>query len=400
MTTIADKGYLAVKPQASANTPVIPTVFLPYITDDVKTNQNFTRDMRLFGIDWAGIDLLRGSKEHSGNIEFYADPFSLGHILNATVKKGTTTDDSGTPPLYTHPFTAEDSDLYTIEFSVGAYYTRRYYDVRVNNLEFSIDAGKVKVVSGIQAGGEWSVRNLKAALSGANTTFDFDQDYSNAPAKGLVAGDVLVIGSTEVTIASVNADLQGVTFLSTSITASAGDAVYLKCQTPSYTDKRPVLQFDNIYVGLGADATTALANATCANQTPVHEIGVSFNNNLLSAPVSGDNCGARTIQAQQKQASLTIKRLFSDITQVQKWINNEKQAFVIKMFGQKVNATNKEELRITINDARLITNNEPINQGEFIYDEQEFACLYDTSDAQAIKFELFSDPLPEIVKGF
>jgi len=387
---IADKGYLAVKPQVSANTPVKPNNFLPYITDSVKTNQNFTRDMRLFGIDWVGIDLLRGSKDHAGNIEFYADPFTLGHILNMTAKKGATTNDAGTPPVYTHPFTAEDSDIYTIEFSVGGYYARRYYDVRVNEFTLSVDSGKIKVTTDVKGGGEWSVRNLKAALSGAVTTFDFTQEYSNTPNKGLCVGDILVIGSTEVTITEVNTDGQGVTFGSTSITASAGDPVYLKCQTPSYTDIRPILMFDNALVGLGATAVAALANATCANQTPVYELSVSLNNNLLTAPVSGDNCGARTIQSQAKQGTLTIKRLFSDITQVQKWINKGKQAFVIRMLGTFGNDATQEELRITINNAKLITNNQPINQGEFIYDEQEFATLYDTSDAQAIKFELLN----------
>jgi len=388
MTIIADKGSLAVKPQAAANTPLRPSIFLPYITDTVITNQNFVRDMRLFGNDWNGMDLIRGSKEHSGNIEFWADPFTLGHILNSTVKKGVTTNDAGTPKAYTHPFTAADSDLYTIEFSVGAYYTRRYYDVRVNTINLSIDTGKIKCVANIMAGGEWSVRNLNADLTGAITTFDFDNDYSNTPNKGLCVGDILIIGVTEVTITEVNVDGQGVTFASTSVTASDGDAVYLKCQTPSYTDIRPILEFENTIIGLGADASTALTNATCAAQINVNEIGLSFNNNLSADPLSGDNCGPRNIQARMKEGTLTIKRLFSDITQVQKWANKEKQAFVIRMYGKLVNATTKEELRITINKAKLITNNNPINQGEFIFDEQEFAVLYDTTDVQAIKFEL------------
>jgi hypothetical protein len=387
---ISDKGYLAVKPQVSANTPVVPSIFLPYITDSVITNQNFERDMRLFGIDWLGLGLLRGSKEHSGDIEFYADPFTLGHILNMGLKKGATTNDAGTPAVYTHPFTAEDSKLYTIEFSVGGYYTRRYYDVRVNTLDLSIDNGKVKVSTNVQAGGEWSVRNLKTSLSGAVTGLTFDQSYSNNPAKGLVAGDTLIIGSTEVVITTVTTDLQGVTFGSTSITATAGTAIYLKCQTPSYADKRPILQFENTIIGSGATAVAALANATCTAQTQVNEIALSFNNNIVGDPLSGDSCGPRNIQATVKEASLTIKRLFSDITQVQKWINAEKQAFVIRMFGTLANSTTKEELKITINNARLITNNNPVNQGEFVYDEQEFAVLYDESDAQAIKFELLN----------
>ena len=385
---ISDKGYLAVKPQVSANTPVIPSIFLPYITDSVVTNQNFERDMRIFGIDWLGLGLLRGSKEHSGDIEFYADPFTLGHLLNMSLKKGVTTNDAGIPAVYTHPFTAEDSKLYTIEFSVGGYYTRRYFDVRVNTLDLSIDNGKIKAATNVMAGGEWSVRNLKTSLSGAVTELTFDQSYSNNPAKGLVTGDVLIIGSTEVTITGVTADLQGVTFGSISITATAGSPIYLKCQTPSYTDKRPILQFENVVVGSGATAVAALANATCAAQTQVNEIALSFNNNIVGDPLSGDSCGPRNIQATVKKGTLTIKRLFSDITQVQKWINAEKQAFVIRMFGTLANSTTKEELKITINNARLITNNNPVNQGSFIYDEQEFAILYDESDAQAIKFEL------------
>lgn len=384
MTTIADKGYLAVKPQVAANTPIRPTIFLPYITDSVITNQNFERDMRLFGIDWAGLDILRGSKEHSGDIEFYLDPFTIGHFLNMAMKKGTTTNDGGSPLVYTHPFTAEDSDRYTLEFSVGGYYTRRYFDVRINTLEIGIDNGKVKGTANVQAGGEWSVRNLKTSLSGAVTGLTFDQSYSNYPAKGLVAGDTLIIGSTEVLIATVTADLQGVTFLSTSVTASAGAAVYLKCQTPSYEDKRPVFMFEDIMIGAGADATAALANATCSAQTQVNEFTFNFNNNLSADPLSGDNCGARNIQATVKEGTLTLKRLFSDISQVQKWINAGKQAFVVKILGTLGNSTTREELRITINNAKLITNNNPINQGEFVYDEQEFAVLYDEDDAQAI----------------
>ena len=388
--SIVDKGYLAVKPQAAANTPITPTIFLPYITDSVVTNQNFERDMRLFGIDWLGLGLLRGSKEHSGNIELYADPFSLGHILNMASKKGVTTDDSGTPKVYTHPFTAEDSDLYTIEFSVGGYYTRRYYDVRVGTLDFTVENGRVKVIAGIQAGGEWSVRNLKTALTGAVTELTFDQSYSNNPSKGLVAGDKIIIGSTELTLLTVSVDLQSVTFTSTSITASAGDPIYLKCQTPSYTDKRPVLQFENMIIGSGATAATALTNATCAAQTQVNEISFNFNNNISADPLSGDSCGPRNIQATVKQASLIIKRLFSNITQVQKWINAEKQAFVIRMYGTLGNSTTKEEIRVTINNARLITNNNPINQGDFVFDQQEFAVLYDEGEAQAVKFDLLN----------
>ncbi|KUK99010.1 MAG: hypothetical protein XE08_0283 [Parcubacteria bacterium 32_520] len=385
---IADKGYLAVKPQLTANTPVIPSIFLPYITDSVITNQNFVRDMRLFGIDWSGLDILRGAKEHSGSIEFYLDPFTTAHFLNMGMKKGTTTNDGGTPPVYTHPFTAEDSKLYTIEFSVGGYYTRRYFDVRLNTLDISIDNGKIKGTANIQAGGEWSVRNLKTALSGAVTSLTFDQKYSNYPAKGLVAGDILKIGSVEVTILTVSADFQSVTFASTSITASAGTPVYLKCQIPSYAGKRPVFMFENMIIGSGANATEANTNATCTKQTQVNDITFSFNNNLLTEPLSGDDCGPRNIQATVKEASLTIRRLFSDISQVQKWINAEKQAFVIKILGTYGNNTTREELKIIINNAKLITNNNPINQGGFVYDEQEFAVLYDEDDAQAIKVEL------------
>jgi hypothetical protein len=148
--------------------------------------------------------------------------------------------------------------------------------------------------------------------------------------------------------------------------------------------------FENVLIGAGADAATALTNATCANQTQVNEISLSVNNNLSSDPLSGDDCGPRNIQATVKDGSLTIRRLFSDISQVQKWIKAIKQAFVIKMLGTLGNSTTREEVRITINNAKLITNNNPVNQGGFVYDEQEFALLYDEDDAQAIKVELFN----------
>ena len=65
---------------------VIPTNFVPLISESIKTVQNFTPDQRLKGRSWGANDLLKGARSQEGEINVEADPDALGHFLNMFMK--------------------------------------------------------------------------------------------------------------------------------------------------------------------------------------------------------------------------------------------------------------------------------------------------------------------------
>jgi hypothetical protein len=65
---LADKSYIAVKPQAAATTPIIPTTQIPLVSCDIKVDPKFSDDRRMKGLDWKTDDQLRGSRSVSGNM--------------------------------------------------------------------------------------------------------------------------------------------------------------------------------------------------------------------------------------------------------------------------------------------------------------------------------------------
>jgi len=117
MNYFSDQGYLAVIPEGTPGTAVIPTNFVPLISESIKTIQNLSTDKRMKGRTWGANDLLKGARTQEGEIAVEADPDNLGHFLNMLIKLGVTTGDA--TDGYTHPFLQGDPDSYTVEFNRG-----------------------------------------------------------------------------------------------------------------------------------------------------------------------------------------------------------------------------------------------------------------------------------------
>ena len=47
---LADRGYLAMKPQAAAATPILPTNFVPLVSESIRVNPNLAADRRIKGL--------------------------------------------------------------------------------------------------------------------------------------------------------------------------------------------------------------------------------------------------------------------------------------------------------------------------------------------------------------
>ena len=390
MNYLGSKSYLAMKPETIAGTAVKPTVFCPLVSESIKTILNSTPDRRMKGLDWKSDDLLAGDRKHEGDIVIFADGDNLGHLLNMTYLKGTTT---GSATGYTHPFTVGSPDSYTIEIQKGPY-AQRYFGVKADQLKVEFVDQKMQVTASIKSMGQFSVGALKEALSGAVTSLKLNSAYDMKPNSGLAVGDVLVVigdngVGVEATITTVNADGETVGFSAITVTGAIGNRVYLKAQTPSYTGIVAPFFLGDTLIGVGADNATALSNAGAkATATGMYNFAFTLKNNLLDAPASGSKDPFQLLP-QTREAEITTRRLFEDETQHKAWLNSIKQAITMISTGEEISAGGTHEsLTVKFHKVKLTNNEEPLELDALIFDAQTFEVLYDSTDGYAIEISL------------
>lgn len=381
---LSDNAYLVIKPESSAGTAVIPTIAVPLVSESVKTVVNHTADRRMKGLDWKADDLLRGGRSHEGDIVVLGDASVLAHFLNMVMLKGSTTT-GGSPTAYTHPFTVGSPKTYTFEIKKGLY-AQRYFGVYVDTLKLDFADGQLQITATIKAMGQFSVASLGVALSGSSTSLTLDDEYDLAPNRGLVANDVIVVGGTEITVGSVNANGVGVGFSSTSVTASAGDPVYLKPQSPSLPTATDPFYFGNLLVGFGADASAAATAAgAIATATPIYDLSITIKNNLFAQNGTG-RFDPVFIGTRTKEAQIALKQLFQSVAQRQKFQDRVKQAIVITGSGKNIASdfSTKRAFTLTFNNVKQTDHDNALTVGDYIMDDQTFEVLYDGSDAAAM----------------
>jgi len=388
---LADNAYLAIKPEASAGTAITPTIFVPLVSESIKTVVNHSADRRMKGIDWKSTGLLRGNRSHEGEVTVLGDPDTIGHFLNMVMVKGSTTGDATNG--YTHPFTVGNTpDTYTMDIKKGAY-VQRYFGVRIEELRFEFSDGQLQITASIKAMGQFSAATVGVALTGAGmTTLTLDDEYDIAPNRGLVIGDIITVGGTDVTLTSVNANGVAVGFASTSVTAAIGLPVILKPQTASIASLQDPFYFGNALVGFGVDKTAAdTAAASRTTATPVYDMTITLKNNLY-AQNGSNRFDPVQILVGTKEAQIGLKQLFDTAAQFQKWQNRTKQAITVIFLGKfiKSDFTTQEKLTLAFNNVKLLENDNEIKVGEFIVDDQKFEANYDSSDAVAMTASLIN----------
>lgn len=387
MSYISDNSYLAIKPEVTAGTAILPTIFVPLVSSNVKTVVNHTADRRLKGVNWKANDLLRGNRSHEGEIVVLGDPDTLGHVLNLFMTKGSTT--GSAPAGYTHPFTVGAGKTYTMDIKKGLY-VQRYVGVKVDEVKVEFSDGQMQLTLSIKAQAQCGVFTLGVALTGAGmTAATFDDEYDINPSYGLVVGDIVVTaGGTEMLVATVTAT--GITFTTTPVTAVIGDALYLKPQTVTQSTLYDPFYLGNCLVGFGVDstaATTAAGSRTTA--TPVYDFTISFKLNLFAQ--NGTNrLDPVQILPRTREASVALKQLFENASQRQAFQDRKKQAMTVIISGKAIQAdfATKELCTIKFNNVKLLEHDNMIEVGEYIVDDEQFEVLYDNTDGKAMTIDL------------
>lgn len=393
-TYLSDSSYLMIKPETTAGTPVIPTILIPLVSTTFGTNASHTADRRMRGIDWKSMDLLRGNRQHEGEIVVLCDPDSLGHILNMIMLKGSTT--GSAPNGFTHPWTIGAPKSYTMEIKHGLY-AQRFFGVYIDKVKFDFSEGNLQATLSVAAMGQFSIGTVGVALTGAAmTTLVLDDEYDISPSRGIVVNDVIGIeltagGFVEVTVLTVNANGTTVTFASTSITAAVGKSVYLKPLTVTQPTLFDPFYFGNLLVGFGATASGSATNATQALSTPIYDLTIEFNQNLFRQNGSNRMDPVQIIP-RTKEAQIELTRLFTDPLQRQAWQDRTKQAFTMIFLGKYIDTamTIQEKLTLTFNKVKMIEDPNDITVGELITDKEKLEVLYDSGDAAAMSASLIN----------
>lgn len=389
MSYLSDNAYLAIKPEATPGVAVVPTVFVPLVSENMKTVVNHSVDRRMKGANWQGNDVLRGNRMHEGEIVVLADPDMLGHFMNMVMTKGSTTG-NGTDG-YTHPFTVGDGDSYTFEIKKGLY-AQRFFGCKIDELRIGFQDGQMQLTLSVKAMGQFSVGTLGVALSGSVTSLVLDDEYDIAPNRGLVVGDVINIGGTDITLTSVNSNGIGVGFSSTSLTFSVGEQIYLKPLTVSNPTLQDPLYLGNCLVGFGADSSAAdTAAASRATASPVYDLEITLKKNLF-AKNGTSRLDPVQILPQTPEVEIKLNTLLEDENQRQKFLDRTKQAVTFIFLGKfiKTDFSTQEKFTLKFNKIKMLENENKLEVGSLIQNEQTFAALYDDSDGAAMSATLIN----------
>jgi hypothetical protein len=183
----ASFGYLALKKEATAGTPVIPDVFVGFRSENIVPSFNIQPVQTIAGERERNVRSVPGQIEISGDVEFYVEPKTIGHFLRSLFGAPTTQTLSASN-AYRHIFEVTDTPkTYTIDIQpADAPWVHRFFGVQESKIVLTQEDNIIKCTASLMPRKAFiSSRVTTEATSG--TTLALDQT------SGLVAGDVLYI---------------------------------------------------------------------------------------------------------------------------------------------------------------------------------------------------------------
>lgn len=377
---IANKGYLAVRKETTKGTPAgTPNVYIPYYKDSIITDIAQDEDTPIMGNKFARFQSLLGLRSHGGDITVKAEPNTAGYLLDMILKKGTTT--GGGP--YTHPFTLDinnDPNSYTWDIQKGRV-VMRYMGAELSEIGIDFDKNKMVFNAKMHALKSFLVREVASVAGAGPYTITLKTNYDQNPTEGLLVGDLMtVIKSDDSSIDFEVDSVAGATTLTCSenvSTIAAGDLIFLRAQTPSFT-----LKSDFLWARTEFRFAGSASSALSAAQTRLEQGSAWTLKHMLEADEGSQRSGSydpATLARTIGDIEATLKAHFDLPRDLNRMLTNTGRALVIRHFSED----STYELRVTLNNFKFKEGFPEIETKNPVYYEGAVVPDYLTADGQA-----------------
>lgn len=375
---LANVGYLALKKETVKGTVVVPNVFVPFYDDSMSVDLQMDEDTPIMGNKMEVYQTFPGMRAHKGSATLLAEPNTAAYLLDMLFTKSGTT---GAGP-YTHTFSPSittNPNSYTIDIQKGQV-VDRYFGAEASELSIDFDKNKMMFKMNFSALGSFKVREI---LSVSTNALTLNTNYDPTPNIGLIATDLVRIirPSTGATIIDTTvASLSGTAVVNVASGAGvqAGDLIYIRAQTPTYTTKTPFLWSRTEFRW----ADTA-ANALSATQTRMDD-GTNY---TLNHNFEDDNGAARSggfdpaaLVRTTADGKVDAKLYFDRPEDLNRFLTNTKRALVVRHFSET-----GYEFRVTFNNLRATEDKMDTKTKEVIYQELTYRATWDPTDAKGIE---------------
>lgn len=383
-TRLSNLGYFAIKKETTKGTAVTPNVYVPIYDENLITDVKLDLDNPIVGNKAEVYQTIQGQRSHSGEVTILAEPNIAGYLFDAFMTKGSTT--GGGP--YTHPFTISAStnpNSYTIDISKGSV-VQRFMGCEIS--EVSIDFDTNKMVFKVKFSGLKSLF-VREISSVSTNTVDLKTNYDPSPTDGFVTSDTVQIldvsaGTTQNFTVSSISDLDTLVLSGSPSGIVAGDLIYLRPATPSFSLLSPFL-WARTEFRFGDDAASALSSSqTRLEQGSKWTLMHKFENDE-GAMRSGSFDPAALVRT-QSAAELEAKLFFDTPEDLNKFLTNTKKAVVVRHFSGT-----SYELRVTLNNVKFTEHPTNLNTGEIVYADGKMVAQYDSSDVQQFAVSIINN---------
>lgn len=379
---ISNLGYFSFAKETVKNTPVTPLYNLPIYDETLSTNANFIPQTPIYGNKFETFLNLQGQRDHGGELTILAEANTLARLHDFFLTVGATT---GSNPYTTPSTLSNTTDPKTATFDISnGNVVRRYWGVGISSIAPDWNDNEMRIKLKVSAIGSFQARTIKTV---ATTNLTLDQAYDPQPNKGLVVGDLVRIykpstGATlDTTIATVNANGTDVVLGASAAAFAAGDIIQLRPAAVSFNLTNTFL-WAKTYIGIGATASAALANATVSAQTRLEQ-GTTFELMHKFKDDAGEKRSGgfdpATLIRTLGNYTVTIKRFFDGPEDIQLFNDMTKRSVVFKMV---TGANNEYNWTVTMNNLTWDTPAGNLTSGDVTYSEITGLPQYDQADGQ------------------
>jgi hypothetical protein len=372
-------GYVAAAAETTPGTAVTPTDYFQAYESGLTTSRNFEELEPAAGNVYSTQNVVAGQRDHMGDMTLIFEPNTAEKLFNMMLAVGSKT--GSNPYTSTGTLSASAPKSYTIDISSGNI-VHRYMGCQVSKLAPDFNGNEVRIKPTLSALGSFHGREISTITGSSPYLITLKTDYDPAPATGVVVGDVMrmyIAAGTTVDFAVTAVTATTISTTTNVATGAAGDFVYLRPATPSFSMLPPAL-WSNTQFCFGATASAALsASQTRVDSGSTWELTYDFKDNK-GEHRSGSEDPA-TLLRKPAKVVLTIKKYFDTPLDVIAFNNLAKSACVVRHYVYSGGKT--YEVRITFNN---LTTNDPLPKfkaGEINYSEIKYIAKQDTSDGQA-----------------